>query len=219
MAGSSAYFAGLSAVLVSAAAVVTTIFGLSNSVLKDLMPQVEGASQAVNVVAFGTVVVLLALALVIRARLTKTSQYLWAGVGVACLVAAMFVYLSFGDLVRARVYRYPPTAVPGIEQKPFVSAPYHEQGRKRAEGMDVATAVSQFGGPALVNGRQVLWTEEAQSRVIGQFVRYYMALSFLMTTALFVVALAVWRSIGSTGRPRKPVAAGPAPSPPAEPRS
>src|SRR3954470_22520755 len=95
----SSTFAELSAVLVSAAAVVTTIFGLFNSVLKDLMPVVEGAAQAVNVVAFGTLVVLLALVLVIRARLTKTSQYLWAGVGVVCLVAAMFVYLRFSDLV------------------------------------------------------------------------------------------------------------------------
>ncbi|HET7792327.1 MAG TPA: hypothetical protein VFL64_02985 [Rhizobacter sp.] len=197
--------AGLSAVIVSAAAVITTIFGLFNSVLKDLMPQVQGAAQAVNVVAFGTLVLLLVLVLVIRARLPKTSQYLWAGVGAVCLVAAMFVYLSFSDLVRARVYQYPPASAPGTEQRPFVSAPYHELGRKRAEGMDVATAVSQFGGPALVNGRQVLWTEEALAQVVGQFVRYYMALAFLMTTALFVVAIALWRSMNA-GTRRKPAA-------------
>jgi len=213
------HFAELSAVLVSAAAVVTTLFGLFNSVLKDLMPVVEGATQAVNVVAFGTLVVLLALVLVIRARLTKTSQYLWAGVGVVCLVAAMFVYLRFSDLVRDRVYYYPPATAPGIEQKPYVSAPYHEAGKKRADGMDLATAVSQYGGPALVDGREVLWSEEAQSRVIGLFVRYYMALTFLMTTALFVVAIAVWRSLGNTGRKRKPAAADKAKPPPAEPLS
>jgi hypothetical protein len=213
------HFAELSAVLVSAAAVVTTLFGLFNSVLKDLMPVVEGATQAVNVVAFGTLVVLLALVLVIRARLTKTSQYLWAGVGVVCLVAAMFVYLRFSDLVRDRVYYYPPATAPGIEQKPYVSAPYHEAGKKRADGMDLATAVSQYGGPALVDGREVLWSEEAQSRVIGLFVRYYMALTFLMTTALFVVAIAVWRGLVNTGGKRKPVAAETPKAPPAEPLS
>jgi hypothetical protein len=212
MARSASHFAGLSAVIVSAVAVVSTIFGLFNSVLKDLMPQVEGATQAVNVVAFGTVVVLLALTLVIRARLSKTSQYLWAGAGVACLVAAMFVYLSFSDLMRARVYHYPPSAAPGTEQKPFVSAPYHELGNKRADGMDVATAVSKFGGPALANGRQVLWTEEALSTVVGRFVRYYMALTFLMTTALFVVAIALWRST-RTGTRRKAARAEPKPKP------
>ena len=215
----SSTFAELSAVLVSAAAVITTIFGLFNSVLKDLMPVVEGAAQAVNVVAFGTLVVLLALVLVIRARLTKTSQYLWAGVGVVCLVAAMFVYLRFSDLVRDRVYFYPPATAPGIEQKPFVSAPYHEAGKKRADGMDVATAVSQYGGPVSVEGREVLWSEAAQSRVIGLFVRYYMALTFLMTTALFVVAIAVWRSLGNTGGRRKPVAADTPKAPPTEPLS
>jgi hypothetical protein len=214
----SSTFAELSAVLVSAAAVITTIFGLFNSVLKDLMPVVEGAAQAVNVVAFGTLVVLLALVLVIRARLTKTSQYLWAGVGVVCLVASMFVYLRFSDLVRDRVYFYPPATAPGIEQKPYVSAPYHDAGKKRADGMDVATAVSQYGGPVSVEGREVLWSEAAQSRVIGLFVRYYMALTFLMTTALFVVAIAVWRSLGNTGGRRKPAADTPK-APPTEPLS
>ena len=208
MARSANDLAGLSAVIVSAAAVITTIFGLFNSVLKDLMPQVPGAAQAVNVVAFGTLVLLLVL--VIRARLPKTSQYLWAGVGAVCLVTAMFVYLTFSDLVRARVYQYPPASVPGTKQKPFVSAPYHELGRKRADGMDVATAVSQLGGPALVNGRQELWTEEALSKVVGQFVRYYMALTFLMTTALFVVAIALWRSTRADTR-RKPNPAEPKP--------
>jgi hypothetical protein len=205
MARSAHDLAGLSAVIVSGAAVIATTFGLFNSVLEELMPQVPGAAQAVNVVAFGTLVLLLVLVLVIRARLPKTSQYLWAGVGAVCLVAAMLVYLSFGDLVRTRVYQYPPASAPGTEQKPFVSAPYHELGKKRAQGMDVATAVSQFGGPALVNGRQVLWTEEALAQVVGQFVRYYMALTFLMTTALFVVAIALWRSVGGSAR-RKPAA-------------
>ena len=205
MARSAHDLAGLSAVIVSGAAVIATTFGLFNSVLEELMPQVPGAAQAVNVVAFGTLVLLLVLVLVIRARLPKTSQYLWAGVGAVCLVAAMLVYLSFSDLVRTRVYQYPPASAPGTEQKPFVSAPYHELGKKRAQGMDVATAVSQFGGPALVNGRQVLWTEEALAQVVGQFVRYYMALTFLMTTALFVVAIALWRSVGASAR-RKPAA-------------
>jgi hypothetical protein len=131
----------------------------------------------------------------------------------------MFVYLRFSDLVRDRVYYYPPATAPGIEQKPYVSAPYHEAGKKRADGMDVATAVSQYGGPALVDGREVLWSEEAQSRVIGLFVRYYMALTFLMTTALFVVAIAVWRGLGNTGGKRKPVAAETPKAPPAEPLS
>jgi hypothetical protein len=192
---SPAIFARLTSVILSAVAVVVATFGLFNSVLKDLMPQVEGAAQAVNFVSLGTVVALLALTLLIRKRLTVVSHYAWAGTGVAFLVGAVFTYFSFGDLVRSYVYLYPPATAHGMEQTPFVRGPYHELGDRRAAGMDVATAVSKFGGPGIVNGRQLLWSEASRSAVVGRFVRYYTAIAFLMTTALFVVAISVWRTL------------------------
>lgn len=199
------YYTKLAAVIGSAVAVVTAVFGLFNSVLKELLPSVEGAAQTVSFVSLGTVVVLLALTLIIRKRLSVTSQYLWAGIGLTCLVASALVYLPFGDLVRLRVYIYPPTTTPGVTQQPHVSGAYHELGRQRATGLDTATAVFKFGGPAMVNGRQTFWTAEARAEVIGNFVRYYMAITFLMTIALFVVAIAVWRTLGeATRRPASP---------------
>ena len=188
------HYAKLSAVIASAVAVVSATFALFNSILKDLMPQVEDATQTVSFVSFGTVIVLLALTLFIRKRLRASAQVTWAAVGILLLVAASFVYLSFTDLTRERVYLYPPNSGAGVEQRPHVSGPLSEVGRKRAAGMDLATAVSNHGGPDMVNGRQLLWTTEARSQVVGTFVRYYMALAFLMTTALYVVAIAVWRT-------------------------
>ena len=189
------HYAKLSAVIASAVAVVSATFAMFNSILKDLMPQVEGATQTVSFVSFGTVIVLLALTLTIRKRLRASAQVTWAVVGILLLVAAAFVYLSFTDLMRDRVYLYPPSSGTGVEQRPHVSGPLSEVGRKRANGMDLATAVSNHGGPDMVNGRQLLWTTEARSQVVGTFVRCYMALAFLMTTALYVVAIAVWRTV------------------------
>lgn len=189
------HFAPLTAVILSAVAVVTATFGLFNSILKDLMPQVEYAAQTVSFVSFGTSVVLLALSLLIRKRLRATAQMTWAGVAIVLLVCAAFVYLSFNDLVRERVYQYPPSSGSVTDQRPHVSGVFHEQGRIRGAGMDVATAVSKHGGPDLVNGNALLWTQESRSAVVGSFVRYYMALAFLMTTALYVAAIAVWRGL------------------------
>jgi hypothetical protein len=195
-------YAKLTTVILSAAAVVATTFGLFNSMLTDLMPEVEGAKQTVRFVSFGTMIVLLALTLVIRKKLSGTSQYVWAGIGVVCLAVAVFTFFSFGDLVRKYAYQYPPAVAPGIEQRPLVSGPLHETGMKRRGDMDTATAVSKFGGPEMVNGRQLLWSAESRSQVVGWFIRYYAAIAFLMTTALFVVAIAVWRTLSNGAKPK-----------------
>lgn len=201
-----AHFAPLTAVILAAVSVVSVTFGLFNSILKELMPQVEGAVQTVSFVSFGTVIVLLGLTLIIRKRLHVFAQMAWAGVGLALLIAAAFVYLAFSDLVRERVYLYPPSSGAVLEQRPYVSGPYHEQGKVRAAGMDLATGVSKHGGPDMVNAYEILWTREARSAVVGQFVRYYMALAFLMITALYVVAIAVWRAlIGQQATSRNPL--------------
>jgi hypothetical protein len=191
------HFASLGTVITSAVAVVSATFGLFNSVLGDLMPQVEGATQTASFVSFGTVIVLLALSLLIRKRLRVAAQVTWAIAGMALLACAAFVYLGFSDLVRQRVYYFPPMSGSVNEQRPHVSGPYHDKGRVRAEGMDVATAVSAHGGPHIVNGNQLLWTQEARSAVVGTFVRYYMAIAFLMTTALYVAGIAVWRALAA----------------------
>ena len=205
------YYSKLGAVIASAAVVVAGIFKLFNSVLTDLMPSVEGSAQAVNFVGFGTLVILLALTLLIRKQLSVTSQYLWAGAGLVFLVAAVLVYLSFSDLVRLRVYMYPPETAPGVTQVPHVSGRLHEIGEQRRGNLDVATAVAKFGGPPMVNGRQTLWSSEARSEVIGSFVRYYMAIAFLMATALVAVSIAVWRTIDETTRMASPGKNGAAP--------
>jgi len=198
------------AVIAAAAAVVTSTFGLFNSVLADLMPNVPGASQAVKFVSFGTLVLLLILMLVIRARLSGVSQRIWAAGSFALLMGAVLVYFLLSDLVRERVYAYPPGA-PQDQSELQVSAPLHELGRKRAENMDIATAVSVNGGPATVNGRQLLWSTAARNEVIGTFVRYYVLLALLLTSSLFMAAIAVWRgfsnkpaSRASVKKPRAP---------------
>ncbi|MFT3815859.1 MAG: hypothetical protein QM740_21260 [Acidovorax sp.] len=197
------HFGPLIAVILSAVSVVTATFGLFNSILKELMPQVEGAAQTVSFVSFGTVIVLLALTLLIRKRLRVFAQIALAITSIVLLAVAAVVYLAFTDLVRDRVYLYPPGSGSVSEQRPYVSGAYHEQGRIRAAGMDLATGVSKHGGPDMVNAHQLLWTSEARSAVVGQFVRYYMALAFLMTTALYIAAIAIWRTLAGQQTTRR----------------
>ena len=98
------HFAPLTAVILSAVAVVSATFGLFNSILTDLMPQVDGAMQTVSFVSFGTVIVLLALTLFLRKRLRALAQMAWAGAGVALLVIAAFVYLAFSEAVTEHIW-------------------------------------------------------------------------------------------------------------------
>jgi hypothetical protein len=202
-------FAKLGTVIASAAAVVATTFALFDSVLADLMPKVDGAKQAVDFVSLGTVVVLLSLTMFIRKRLSVMSQMLWAGAALVLLVAAVLVFLSFKDLVRERVYYYPPDTAAGAPQEPYIGAPLHALGQTRVRDMDIATAVSHLGGPAFVTGHQLLWSTEDEHRVEGRFLRYYVVLAFLMTTALFVAAIAVWRTLGAEKAARRPAPSAP----------
>lgn len=189
----------LVAVIGAAVAVVGVTFSLFNSVLADLMPEVEGSKQVVSMVSLGTVVVLLALTLVIRKRLSVVSQYLWAGCALMLLAGAAFTYFNFSDLARTYVYMYPPGST-GATQRPYVAGPLHEKGRERAGSSDTAAAVSKFGGPHIVNEHQILWTSADRSHVVGSFVRLYALITFLMVSALFVAAIAVWRATDGTGR-------------------
>lgn len=147
-----------------------------------------------SVVSFGTVIVLLALVLFIRRRLRTSSQHAWAGAALLLLVAAVFTYFSFSDYVRGHTYLYPPVAPQEASQKPYVQGAVHEAGKERMGTDSVAMAVSRLGGPGMVDAHQLLWTTEARSLVVGAMVRYYAAVAFLMTTALLVISITVWRT-------------------------
>lgn len=212
-------FESLVAIVLSAAAAVTATLALFHSFLEDLVPPIEGAQLSIGMVSFGTMVVLLALSLLIRKRLSSARQRWLAAIALAMLAVAFWAFFAYRDVVRAYVFAYPAEA-PANQQQRYIRGELHEQGRTRSEGKSIAEAVKIFGGPQLVIGREMLWKESAQQAVTGRLERWYMGLSMLLTTALFVVAIAVWRALPHRAQaaprtktaPRKPRR--PPPSPP-----
>jgi sulfite exporter TauE/SafE len=188
----SAHYAKLIAVITSAVAVVTLTFSLFGSVLKDLLPLVQGAEQAVNFFSFGTLIVLLALTLLIRQRIKVLTQGVWAVIGVALMVVAVFVFFDFSNLVNTYVYLYPESTAP---QTKYIRGDYSPEGLRIVAGRSTGAAIEANGGPNIVHKYNMLWTQASRNNVIDKMVRHYAAITFLMTTALYVVSIAVWRSL------------------------
>jgi hypothetical protein len=186
-------YSTLVGIVLAAASAVAAVFGLFNSVLAELVPPFDDNQQTVGVVSIGTVVVLLILTIVVQKRMTALQARTIAMASALCLIGALGVYFPFRDATRTYTYRHPPAAVPHAGQTRHVRGELHEQGRRRVKDMTVAHAVYQLGGPDIVNAMGILWTEESQLQVIGRLERYYIAFTMLLTAAIFVAGVAVWR--------------------------
>jgi hypothetical protein len=68
---------------------------------------------------------------------------------------------------------------------------------QRAQGMSMAAAIQQFGGPDLVMRRSLLWTEAARNHVISRLETAYVGLAMLLTLSIYIVALTVLRASGA----------------------
>ena len=207
-------FEGLVAIVASAAAAVGVTLALFHAFLEDLVPPIEGAQLSIGMVSFGTMVVLLALSLLIRKRLSSTRQQWLAVLALLLVATAFWAFFTYRDVVRTYVFAYP-AELPASQQARYIRGELHEMGRKRSQGMRIAEAVKMFGGPQLVADRELLWEETAQQAMTGRLERWYMFLSMLLTTALFVAAIAVWRAL--PGKARTAPAGKPSPGEPSPP--
>ena len=187
-------FAPLAGIIASAASAVSLTLLLFNGFLKDLVPPIDGAQVTIGMVSFATTIALLALSLLIRKRLGVARQQ-WLALGsLVLLVAALVSFFSYRDMVRTYVIAYPPDS-PATQQTRFIRGELHAQGLKRAQGKSIVQAVQAFGGPQLVVRHELLWTEDAQRVVTNRLERWYTFLAMLLTLALFVVAITVWRAL------------------------
>jgi hypothetical protein len=194
-------YSGLVAVVLAASSAVAAVFGLFNSVLADLVPPFDDSRQTVGIVSIGTVAVLLILTIVIQKRMTTLQTRTIAAATALCLVGALALYFPFRDETRTYIYRHPPASLADANQTRHIRGELHEQGRRRVKNVTVAQAVYQLGGPDIVNAMGILWTEESRLQVIGRLERYYVIFTMLLTAAIFMAAMAVWRK--QQGRPSK----------------
>ena len=184
---------GLIAVFVSAVAAVATVFGLFSSLLSELVPPLDDSQQTVGIASFGTAVVLLALTLAIRKRISVVSGRMIAASSLALFALALLVFFPFRDLTRTYVYRYPPASTSSPSQTRHIRGDIHPAGLALVRDATVAQAVYRLGGPDMVNGTGVLWREDSRIAISGKMERLYVALAMLLTSAIFVAGVAVWR--------------------------
>jgi hypothetical protein len=193
MSKSSGIFSDLVGIVLAAASAVGAVFGLFNSVLAELVPPFDDSHQTVGVVSVGTVAVLLILTVVVKKRVTTVQARSIAAASAVCLVTALVVYFPFRDATRAYTYRHPPASAAHSDQTRHIRGELHEQGRRRVKDMTVAHAVYELGGPDIVNATGMLWSEESRLQVIGTLERYYVVFTMLLTAAVFMAGVAVWR--------------------------
>ncbi|CAN7783869.1 hypothetical protein LJR175_008355 [Variovorax sp. LjRoot175] len=167
---------------------------LFNAFLKGLAPPIGSADLPIGMVSFATTVVLLALSLLIRKRITALRQQRLAILSIVMLGLAFAAFFLYRDMVGTYVFEYPPDG-PLEERHKHVRGELHAMGLERVRGKSIAEAVRHYGGPEFVSGYEILWTEASQGTVERRLEAGYLGLSMLLTVALFVVAITVWRAL------------------------
>lgn len=196
-------YESLVALVASAAAAVGATLALFHSFLEELVPPIADAQQTIGMVSFGTMIVLLALSLLIRKRLSSARQQGLALLALVMLAVAFWSFFAYRDVVRTYVFAYPAEMPPG-QQTRYIRGELHTKGEERRQGHSIAETVARFGGPQLVIGHEMLWTEASQQVVTGRLERWYTLLSMLLTCALYVVAVALWRALPARAKPPAP---------------
>jgi hypothetical protein len=187
------YYAGLIAIILSAAAASGTVFFLFDSFLESLVPPYGDSKQTVAFASFGTAIGLLILSLAIQKRLTAASTRMVCIICGVLLLLSIVLFGHFRDMSRTYVYRFPPSSLPLESQKLHIRGDLDEKGRDVVGNKTIAQAVYELGGPDFVNEKGLLWSEESRLARISRIEMEYIALAMLLTTALFTAALAVWR--------------------------
>lgn len=188
-------FVSLSAIITAAVSTVSAVFVLFNSFFKNLVPPINDAQLTIGMVSLSTTIILLGLTLLIRNRLSKVKQIQMTIMSLALVVVAFIAFFLYRDYFREYVYEYPATASTNeVKLIPVIRGEFHENGSIRAKGMSTQEAVRKFGGPELVERNEILWTEKSKNTIVSRLEKFYVLITMLLSTALFIVALTVLRS-------------------------
>jgi hypothetical protein len=180
----------LGPLLAAGAAAVATVWGLFSSVIKELVPPVEDAQTVTNWSSLITLLILFALVLGMPRNPTVRVRRSVAIIGGAVVALALVIYFMYRGMYETYVYLYPGESTQDGQAR-YIRGDYHEQGKQRAAGLTAAEAVRKHGGPDIVSGNNILWTEASLRGVEQRLVIGYCALVGTACTGLFSVAVAI----------------------------
>jgi hypothetical protein len=180
----------LGPLLAAGAAVVSTVWGLFSSVMKELVPPVEDAQIVTNWSSLITLLILFALLLAMPRNPSVKVRRNIAIIGSAVVASSLVIYFLYRGMYETYVYVYPSESSQDGEAR-YIRGDYHEQGKHRAEGLTTTEAVRELGGPAIVNRNNILWTEASQRDVEQRLITRYCALVGTACAALFLLAVAI----------------------------
>ncbi|CAN7563698.1 hypothetical protein LJR290_004003 [Variovorax sp. LjRoot290] len=185
----------LGALLLAAAGVVGTVFGLFGSVLHELVPPSRELASTLyaGIASLAALLILLGIVLLMPARLTLR-QRRWIVAFTAVLsVAAFYALLSYVGTLNTFVFRYPDSSTAGQKPQRYIRGQYTELGATITKDMSVAAALNSVGGLDMARNNQLLWTEQSQKETEMRLVRHYVVSLALLTAALFSVLIAVYQ--------------------------
>lgn len=193
----------LAALIASAAGIVTLVFGLFGSAVFDLLPDAEGINvrRTVWVTHFAALVILLALTLLIRKQIKVADQRFLAMVAAGLVLVSLCTVGYYNHLVNTYSYVYPEDEACHYGHPVRIRGEYSAQGLLRVR-RGLLDAISGSGGICEVLRTEMFWTDESRTSIINKLTLFYILQVILMTTALWVVAIAAWRSVQSRPGPR-----------------
>lgn len=201
----SAHFAGLTAILVGAAAVVSTAFGLADNFLLSILPPIENAVNTVKIVFFVMICLFLFLTVFIRKNLRVTTQKKLAVLALLLTISALVNFLFYQS--HLNTYQFEFNDVRQIRGR------FHEEGIKRLSIGTCAEDLLKKAKPLyacprrtledfldgwpnieIVKKKEVLWTVDSEKAVAQELQFFYISIVMLFSSALFILGLISWRA-------------------------
>lgn len=196
----------LTKLLGAAAAAVTAMFALFNSVLSDWVPPTEamGTPAVTGIASFVSLVVLLMLVLVMRRRLTLAHRrQIAAAAGAAALAGLAVAFVYYGDLDE-HVFVWPPAASAQPDEgepRRHIRGEFNEMGQQASRDLGLTAAIREAGGLHKAMDDQTLWDESSRKQVERRLVLLYVVMTSLLSGAVFGLALAVMFSSPASAAP------------------
>ena len=189
----SSLFSGPVKVLTSAAAAVGVIFGLFNSVLSSLVPPTDHANQTIGFSSILTIIPLLLITLIIKNKLNTTHRRTTLLIALLLFAGALAIYFPYRSFIMTHTYYYPPSAAANDTQTRHINGDLHKRGIQLKNGSTIAQAVFELGGPAVVDASELLWTADERDKAIMKMDAFYVSLTIILTTLIFLLCTALWR--------------------------